>query len=177
MLTDLEICEIQQRIDHLLTNGQSSAWERQFLSDMQAKFARFGARTRLSDRQLSTLRRITGAGAVIPRQRKRDQQLTEEPQLPRRAKRDLFLVLDALPSFLAGIVAIALLGYYSGIFTSLSSMARGCDIKGNITLNGRIYHVPGQEYYKATRVNPFIGERWFCTEEEARAAGWRKART
>lgn len=51
-----------------------------------------------------------------------------------------------------------------------------CVIKGNISSNGRIYHVPGQEHYNATRISPSKGERWFCTEAEARAAGWRKAR-
>ncbi len=53
-----------------------------------------------------------------------------------------------------------------------------CSIKGNIsqTTGERIYHVPGQEYYDATVISPQNGERWFCTEAEARAAGWRKAR-
>lgn len=40
----------------------------------------------------------------------------------------------------------------------------------------RIYHVPGQIYYDVTRVNLVRGEHWFCSEGEARAAGWRKAR-
>lgn len=40
----------------------------------------------------------------------------------------------------------------------------------------RIYHVPGQPYYDATRINTAEGERWFCSEAEAQAAGWRKAR-
>ena len=51
-----------------------------------------------------------------------------------------------------------------------------CDIKGNVSSNGRIYHLPGQEYYDRTTITPSKGERWFCTEAEARAAGWRKAR-
>ena len=52
----------------------------------------------------------------------------------------------------------------------------GCRIKGNISRGGeRIYHLPGQEHYDATRISPSRGERWFCTEEEARAAGWRRA--
>ena len=51
-----------------------------------------------------------------------------------------------------------------------------CVIKGNISSNGRIYHVPGQEHYDRTRINTSRGERWFCSESEARAAGWRKAR-
>jgi endonuclease YncB( thermonuclease family) len=51
-----------------------------------------------------------------------------------------------------------------------------CVIKGNISKNGQIYHVPGQEYYTATRINLAKGERWFCSERDARAAGWRAAR-
>ncbi len=52
-----------------------------------------------------------------------------------------------------------------------------CRIKGNISKSGeRIYHVPGGRYYDATRIDPGRGERWFCTEAEARAAGWRRSR-
>lgn len=51
-----------------------------------------------------------------------------------------------------------------------------CAIKGNISGSGRIYHMPGQEHYEATRINEARGERWFCSEAEARAAGWRRAR-
>lgn len=53
----------------------------------------------------------------------------------------------------------------------------GCDIKGNINAEGvRIYHVPGSEHYARTRIDTARGERWFCSEAEARAAGWRAAR-
>tara|TARA_R110002110_G_scaffold77667_4_gene204013 strand:+ start:1411 stop:2070 length:660 start_codon:yes stop_codon:yes gene_type:complete len=52
-----------------------------------------------------------------------------------------------------------------------------CRIKGNINSKGeRIYHVPGQEYYAKTRISPQRGERWFCSEAQARASGWRRAR-
>ncbi len=52
-----------------------------------------------------------------------------------------------------------------------------CLIKGNIPRSGeRIYHVPGGAYYSRTRINAAKGERWFCTEEEAQAAGWRRSR-
>jgi micrococcal nuclease len=52
-----------------------------------------------------------------------------------------------------------------------------CDIKGNINDKGvRIYHVPGDEHYADTRIDAARGERWFCSEAEARAAGWRAAR-
>lgn len=53
----------------------------------------------------------------------------------------------------------------------------GCNIKGNISFSGeRIYHMPGQKYYGATKIAPHFGERWFCSETEARKAGWRRAR-
>ncbi|ARU01443.1 thermonuclease family protein [Yoonia vestfoldensis] len=51
-----------------------------------------------------------------------------------------------------------------------------CNIKGNISGNGRIYHRPGNRDYDRTVINEAQGERWFCSEAEARAAGWRAAR-
>ena len=52
-----------------------------------------------------------------------------------------------------------------------------CMIKGNINRGGeRIYHVPGTRGYAETKIDPTSGEGWFCTEEEAKAAGWRAPR-
>lgn len=53
----------------------------------------------------------------------------------------------------------------------------GCDIKGNISTSGeRIYHLPSNRYYAETIIDESKGERWFCSEAEARAAGWRPAK-
>src|SRR5436305_1305665 len=54
----------------------------------------------------------------------------------------------------------------------------GCAIKGNLSqrTGERIYHLPGQRYYAVTIIDPAAGERWFCTEGEARANGWRKSK-
>lgn len=53
----------------------------------------------------------------------------------------------------------------------------GCNIKGNISADGeRIYHVPGQKYYSVTVISQAKGERWFCSEAEAEAAGWRRSK-
>lgn len=53
----------------------------------------------------------------------------------------------------------------------------GCNIKGNIASSGeRIYHKPGQKDYPDTQISTAKGERWFCSEAEARAAGWRAAK-
>ena len=49
--------------------------------------------------------------------------------------------------------------------------AGGCVIKGNQSRRGEwIYHVPGMPYYTQTRA-----EQMFCSEAEARAAGYRRA--
>ena len=53
-----------------------------------------------------------------------------------------------------------------------------CRIKGNISRTGkRIYHLPGGRHYDDTRIDRAKGERWFCSEAEARAAGWRRSRS
>jgi len=49
----------------------------------------------------------------------------------------------------------------------------GCAIKGNVTARGKIYHMPWSPWYARTRMDAGKGERWFCTEAEAVAAGWR----
>lgn len=52
-----------------------------------------------------------------------------------------------------------------------------CPIKGNISRDGtRIYHAPWSRWYDRTRIDTSRGERWFCDEAEARAAGWRAPR-
>ena len=54
---------------------------------------------------------------------------------------------------------------------------RPCGIKGNIGKGGaRIYHLPGGAYYGRTKITKSKGERWFCSEDEARAAGWRRSK-
>jgi len=35
--------------------------------------------------------------------------------------------------------------------------------------------VPGGDYYAQTQINEAEGERWFCAEAQAQAAGWRRA--
>lgn len=46
-----------------------------------------------------------------------------------------------------------------------------CVIKGNVSRNGKIYHMPGQKYYNKT--NP---EVMFCSEVEAQNAGFRRSK-
>ena len=50
-------------------------------------------------------------------------------------------------------------------------VAGSCVIKGNKSRRGEwIYHVPGMPYYEQTRA-----EEMFCSEDDARAAGYRRA--
>lgn len=52
-----------------------------------------------------------------------------------------------------------------------------CEIKGNVSSDGeKIYHLPSDKYYDQTRISVSKGERWFCSEDEAQEAGWRRAR-
>ena len=61
--------------------------------------------------------------------------------------------------------------------TSAAKTSQSCAIKGNISSKGeKIYHVPGGRYYDRTVINPSRGERMFCSEAEARAAGWRRSK-
>lgn len=50
-------------------------------------------------------------------------------------------------------------------------------IKGNIsTRTGeKIYHVPGGANYNQVKIDEAVGEAFFCSEEEAQEAGFRKA--
>jgi endonuclease YncB( thermonuclease family) len=51
-----------------------------------------------------------------------------------------------------------------------------CTIKGNVNRNSeRIYHTEHQNSYAKIRMDKGGGRRWFCTPEEAEAAGWRRA--
>jgi endonuclease YncB( thermonuclease family) len=48
----------------------------------------------------------------------------------------------------------------------------GCPIKGNVNGGRRVYVLPWASGYERVQVSSRRGERWFCSEEEARAAGW-----
>jgi endonuclease YncB( thermonuclease family) len=77
-------------------------------------------------------------------------------------------------------------GLWSGVVTAPADYRKvakrqpaptGCAIKGNINAKGkRIYHLPGQRDYDATRISTAKGEAFFCSETDARAAGFRAAK-
>ena len=51
----------------------------------------------------------------------------------------------------------------------------GCPIKGQVTASARIYVLPWSPDYERARVQTGRGERWFCSEQEAVAAGFKAA--
>jgi micrococcal nuclease len=60
--------------------------------------------------------------------------------------------------------------------TSSNNGASSCTIKGNInSTKEKIYHVIGCGSYEKTTIDESKGEKWFCSEQEALDAGWRKA--
>lgn len=52
---------------------------------------------------------------------------------------------------------------------------KGCAIKGNVSRGGNIYHMPWSPWYAKVKMDGAPGKRWFCSEAEAQAAGWRPA--
>ena len=54
-----------------------------------------------------------------------------------------------------------------------SKVGRDCVFKGNVDVFGRrIYHTPWSQWYALTKVTEGNGDRWFCSEMDAVAAGW-----
>jgi endonuclease YncB( thermonuclease family) len=51
----------------------------------------------------------------------------------------------------------------------------GCPIKGQVTGSARVYVLPWSPDYERARVLKARGERWFCSEQEAVAAGFKAA--
>ncbi len=48
----------------------------------------------------------------------------------------------------------------------------GCPIKGRVTSGSRVYVLPWSSGYSKVTVREARGERWFCSEDEARTSGW-----
>jgi hypothetical protein len=92
-----------------------------------------------------------------------DLPVTAPAQLPAGNPTAAPLVVDATPA---------------NVFTCIGGCATppdsSCAIKGNVNSKGElIYHAPGWRDYERTDVKPEEGDRWFCTEDEAQAAGFR----
>lgn len=69
------------------------------------------------------------------------------------------------------------LGVYGKCQSKTNLKNTKCVIKGNIdfAINKKTYHLPGCAQYESTMVQEDKGEAWFCTESEARKAGYEKS--
>jgi endonuclease YncB( thermonuclease family) len=108
------------------------------------------------EREARTARRGVWAGEFTPPKTYR----SERREAPNER------AAPAQPSQRAGTAAIAPQGQRDG-----------CYIKGNINARGdKIYHALSSRSYDETVIDESRGERWFCTEAEARREGWRAPR-
>lgn len=65
-----------------------------------------------------------------------------------------------------------------GVWSNLCQTKKdGCIIKGNYRSadSTRIYHTPDCYNYEKITIRPGASDRWFCSEEEASKAGFRKS--
>ncbi|KKU09692.1 MAG: Succinoglycan biosynthesis protein ExoI [Candidatus Woesebacteria bacterium GW2011_GWB1_45_5] len=67
------------------------------------------------------------------------------------------------------------IGVYSSVCTqSVNPKNSKCNIKGNVRQYGNHYSHPGCSSYGETLVQLHLGDKWFCTEREAKMAGFIK---
>jgi len=65
-----------------------------------------------------------------------------------------------------------------GIFSSRcrsKTPVTDCIIKGNVRAGEKTYHLPTCDNYTQTIIDESFGDHWFCSETEAKAAGFTKA--
>ena len=92
------------------------------------------------------------------------------------------MIRGSMPYYSEDGMILGFIDNSSYVPTATSSLSvyghrAGCNIKGNVSMrnNGQwIYHCPNWRDYDRTEVNYDEGDRWFCSEEEAIAAGFRK---
>ena len=101
-------------------------------------------------------------------------QFRRKPPKRPKSKNVLWRVLATRWFPLVALLSVAIAIY----FVEEMDFTGTCDIKGNISIQTgeRIYHLPGDEFYDLTQVITSHGERWFCSEGEARDAGWRRSK-
>lgn len=99
-------------------------------------------------------------------------QFVKAQQEAREAKRGLWGACSMDPRVnLSAVPQVS-----SPVPVTQDSPSDSCTIKGNISTSGeKIYHLLGCGSYAKTQIDESRGEKWFCSEAEAQAAGWRKA--
>jgi endonuclease YncB( thermonuclease family) len=66
MLDEADVAFYQRRIEEVLRDSSPTEWQRQFLTDIRRKLNRYGAKTRLSDKQVAILKRLTQSPVKRP---------------------------------------------------------------------------------------------------------------
>ncbi len=67
------------------------------------------------------------------------------------------------------------LGVYSSVCRQIETKRFDCQIKGNIREGKKTYHLPICANYADTIIDTSFGDQWFCTENEAKVAGFVRA--
>ncbi|QPJ65344.1 MAG: hypothetical protein G3M78_08045 [Candidatus Nitrohelix vancouverensis] len=99
---------------------------------------------------------------------------TETPKIPEKKPSKIIVILSGV---IFGILSFLL---FSEEEVSLKASDQGvwCAVKGNVNAKGeKIFHLPGDKWYDKTTINESTdtGERWFCSAEDAKQAGFRRA--
>ncbi len=67
------------------------------------------------------------------------------------------------------------IGIYSSLCTQqTNTLNPKCNIKGNVSINGKFYRTPNCGQYNITILQLYLDDRWFCSEKEAEKAGFVK---
>ena len=121
----------------------------------------------------------TGSANLSPsglKQQDNDLVLIRDPQAAATFELRFEQVWDAARPLYEHAPAIAALEPGKANGSSIDTGPNGCAIKGNINRHGeRIYHIPGGRDYARVTMADGHGKQWFCTTNDAEAAGWRKA--
>ena len=67
------------------------------------------------------------------------------------------------------------LGVYSAVCRQIETKRFDCQIKGNIRDGKKTYHLPTCANYNDTIIDTSFGDQWFCSEKEAKSAGFARA--
>lgn len=75
------------------------------------------------------------------------------------------------------VAKAAKLGIWSDTCRGQTPVSEDCTIKGNTRAGERFYYLPTCKQYDQVLVDRAFGDSWFCSEQEAKKAGFTKAAT
>lgn len=96
----------------------------------------------------------------------------------KRLAKAVFLWVPVMGTIgLSAAAALVIMGKVDidSVLMNVSRDLSPCQIKGDISYSGeQLYYVPGMAAYDDIMIATRRGERWFCSEIEAKAAGWQR---